>query len=141
MELIERLRRIHDANFAGDHGPFSPDDVRAYLNEDGFERDEDVPGWFRTMIELVDRRSAGSGSFQGDGGSMGGLLQELHNTHGWDVDDYGEGIELAFPASKVRVFVSREALDPNGRSCHSYAVALEDGAAPAAGLFESKPPR
>jgi hypothetical protein len=139
MQLTEQLRRIHDLNFAGDYGPFSTEYFESYLAEDGFEKDEDVPEWFRRMIELVDRRLEGSAKFEGDNGSMGRLLQELHHTHGWDVDDYGEGVEMVFPGSKMRVFISREARGPDGRACDSYAVSIESGATPAdSDLFQAE---
>jgi hypothetical protein len=132
LQLIERLRRIHEVNFANDVGPFDTGRAQSYLAEDGFETDDDVPAWFRQMIELVDRRLGGRALFENnDGGTMSGLLQELHDTHGWDVDDYGEGMEMIFPVSKVRVFISRESLTPDGRGCHSYTVSVEEGMPPA----------
>ncbi|HEY2589602.1 MAG TPA: hypothetical protein VGI81_27905 [Tepidisphaeraceae bacterium] len=124
MHLLEMLQRIHQANFAGTHGPFSVDRIREYLREDGFEKDKDLPAWFLTMLALVDQRETGNALFECDKGGIASLLLELHETHGWNVDDYGEGLVMMFPQSGVRVFVSREARDERGRGCCSYAVTL-----------------
>ena len=122
MNVVEQLRTLHEINFLGAGHPFSEENVRRFLDEYGYERVEDVPAWFTRMVRMVVDREPGSYLFDQVGSEMSSLLEELRRTYGWSVDDYGEGIELAFPASKMRVFISREARSPAGTACSSCSV-------------------
>lgn len=121
MQVIDTLQRIHVGNFPQGNQPFF-EGVRQFLEEYGYCRATDIPSGFSRMAAMVDGRHTGTFLFNQVGSDLGSLLQELHDTYGWIIDDYGEGIDMTFPKTKVRVFISREALDAEGQGCSSCSI-------------------
>jgi hypothetical protein len=127
MRVLDAIRQLNDLNYP-DRAASRPGDARHIFADYGYRRDEDLPWWFVRMLDdLLLRREDKFYYTDTDArlSDMGSILIELAERYGWDFDDYGEGVNLVFPASSVRVFISREAADPDtGQGCTSTEITL-----------------
>ena len=131
MDLADKIHRIHNANF-----PPTPEAVSAIveiLADYGFECENDVPDWFSEMFDRLIARETVTLEFSEVGSDLGSVLQELKHELGWMVDDFGEGIQIDFPKSGLRVDISREHVFSDGGSgCSCTISATASSGAPAA---------
>ena len=81
-----------------------------------------LPSWFTRLLNMVLSRIEGKFYFDDLDSITSSIIAELGDQLEWDVDDYGEGIVLVFPVSKMRVFISTEARTPQGESACSCTI-------------------
>jgi hypothetical protein len=86
--------------------------------------DTTAPLWFISLLDAVVQRQSCQLRFDDDNSDVGSVLAELQSRCRWNVDDYGEDAVLEFPGDRVRVNISRGAIDPSGRPCCHFHVQL-----------------
>lgn len=106
-EVRKLIESLHARNF-GEAG--SLEMVRDILDSYGFD-DTRCPEWFRRLLEMVNLHKAGEYVFPDEPSDVGSVLLELQQNCGWRSDNYGEGIELDFPADGMQAAISFEARD------------------------------
>src|SRR5277367_5348755 len=109
MDTLSQMQAIQELNFPSGDRDFQ-DTVCSILQDYGYPEFDKVPEWFKEMIDMICSRRPGFVLFDEVGSDMGSVLLELNDSLGWGINDYGEGVEMSFPISRMRVFISREAL-------------------------------
>ncbi len=106
MEIIDKLRRVHEDNFAA----ITFDRVCAeLLSNFGVDRNEDVPPWFHKLIDallsfqtvtfFVDHQRPKQLDF---------LFEQMKWFCGWLVEDCGEMAQIDFPSYGMTLMIQRE---------------------------------
>ena len=121
MQFVNRLLAIHTKNYPGTYPEFLTG-ITHFLVDYGFSSDTRIPQWINEMASMILDEKQGVIFFDEVGSDMGSLFQELGTIFGWLIDDSGEEVSMIFPVSRLRVSISREARNPEGRSCASCTI-------------------
>ncbi len=121
MDIIQLIKSIHESNFIKVE---NFDKIVSELLDDYFYlKETQSPEWFKQLIEHIYNKKYGKFYLYGsDESNIGSLLADFEDELKWNVNDYGEGVEVLFEKSNIMLFVSREAVDKNGRTCTSCEV-------------------
>ena len=123
MDIADKILKLHKANFPSIAEADTA--IVEILADYGFECEDDVPDWFRGILDRLIASEAVTLEFAEVGSDLGSVLQELKHELGWMVDDFGEGIRIDFPDSGLRVDISREHIFSNGSSGCSCTISCQ----------------
>ncbi|MEK6235951.1 MAG: hypothetical protein N2C14_14685 [Planctomycetales bacterium] len=82
----------------------------------GVSEAKPLPDWFCQIWDMVLSRRPGKIYFDNPSWYLS-MFVELEEELGWPMENYGEGIEMEFPATNIELFVSLEDRGPEGQTC------------------------
>ena len=107
-----------------DNGFYDPSVFAAEFNSltksYGFESSNDYPDWIKNALSCVIEKKHCKEYFD-EADEVYNLIAHLLSDFGWQIHEEGEWTLVVFPNSKMKLYISREALNPDtGRGCCSW---------------------
>ncbi len=122
--LVEALKQIHELCFS--QFEWNEEAIVELMTDNELEFiGSDDSFWLTQLLKAALRKQNLKLYFQNVGDGATNFLAHLEADYGWSIEDYGEGIEIVLTNLGVKIFISREAIDPLSKNgCCSGNVAL-----------------
>jgi hypothetical protein len=86
----------------------------------GFGSDDDYPDWIKDALNCVVEKKHCKKYFD-ERDEVYNLFEHLLSDFNWPIENEGEWTLLVFPNSEMKLYISRDALNPQtGRGCSSW---------------------